>query len=210
MKLKNVLVLLILLAIGTGLGISLPTVPKQSQGEQGIQGEQGKQGIQGIRGLQGLPGKDGKDAKPALGAVTGPELSSPFWTVDGVRTWYLSAQLNASSASTTICTWKLPNATTTPKLVTAQITTASSTALQFEWGTSALQAATTTSLGVANIGSGVKATIVASTTAGHFAAADNIDPAFLLSPNNYLTLKFGGSAVGGGLKGTCKAELLEN
>lgn len=203
----------VLVAVVVAVGVVLLVQQAGPQGLAGSKGDKGETGLQGPRGLQGPQGPQGlrgRDGESKLGAVSGPELFSPYWTVDGVRTWFFSSPLNASGASTTVCSFKLPNATTTPIIVTGQITTASSTALQFEWGTSPLQAATTTSLGVSTIGSGVKATIVASTSQGAFAAADNIDPAYLLSPNNYLTFKFGGSAVGSALKGTCRAELREN
>jgi len=138
-----------------------------------------------------------------LGAISGPDISSPHLSVNGVETHYFSSGLN--QASTTLCSFKLPNATTTITHASAQIDTGTTTVIVLEWGHSAQYDATTTSLGLLNIPSGAKETLVASSTgAGNF---ENTTA----GPDRYLNLKYGGAlGAQNALVGRCRAEAKTN
>lgn len=141
-----------------------------------------------------------------LGAVSGPSVSGPSFSINGVeKTAFSSGFYNASS---TLCSFRnTTGATTTLLFASLQIDTATDTALIYEVGKSTVMDATTTKIGsTITIGSSVKDTIVASSTLG-------VNTNLVLSPLDYLVWKKGG---GFGktdahlIKGTCKAEFVIN
>ena len=189
--------------------------PQGERGAVGPQGPQGPRGLSGAQGDRGYQGSKGEPGETKLGAVSGPELYSPFWSVNGVRTWFYSAKFN--TASTTLCSFRLPSATTTLVRAMAQITTATGTAIQVEFGKAVQYDATTTSLGLFPVAADAKATLVASSTSGSFVAASQIglNPTFVIEPNRYFNFKFNVdnriiSPATHALRGTCVAEFLEN
>lgn len=116
---------------------------------------------------------------------------------EGVRTCYSRQKMN--TASTTVCSYKVPNATSTVITATGSFTTGSTSALYWEWGKSGVSDATTTSLGKAPLAGGVQATILASTTAGDFTGGNlPHDPPQVVAPNNFVNLKYGGALCGTG------------
>jgi len=151
------------------------------------------------------------EAIQEFGASPGPESTSPYNIFNGVEHRYFSQ--NFSNASTTLCSFRTPAATSTLIFGSAQITTGTSTATVWEFGKSTLMDATTTILGYAELASLVKATLLASSTQGSLATKDNSDPVFVFAPNNYFNVKFGGGSgllTANSLKGTCKAEFIVN
>lgn len=136
-----------------------------------------------------------------LGAFPGPEINFPYLSVNGVEKFYFSSKLN--QASTTLCSFKLPSATTTIDNLVGTITTATSSALYLEWGVSKLPDATTTKLSYTTLAANVKTTIVASTT-----LQDGVNDPYILPPNQYLVFKYGQSlGTTNTLVGACRAEL---
>lgn len=137
-----------------------------------------------------------------LGAFPGPEINFPYLSVNGVEKFFYSSKLNQSS--TTLCSFKLPSATTTIDNALANITTATSAALYLEWGVSKLPDATTTKLSYTSLGANAKATIVASTT-----LQDGVNDPYILPPDQYLVFKYGKSlGTTNLLTGSCKVELV--
>lgn len=43
--------------------------------------------------------------EPKLGAVTGPDLYSPYFNVNGLRSWYISIPATTFQATSTICSY---------------------------------------------------------------------------------------------------------
>src|SRR3990167_6033789 len=80
--------------------------------------------------------------EPQYGAFPGPDVNSPYLAVNGVETYYYSSRLN--QASTTICSFKTPAATSTLQNASVKITTGTTTAIALELGKSTLFDATTT------------------------------------------------------------------
>jgi hypothetical protein len=90
------------------------------KGEKGDKGDRGPQGPQGERGPAGTPSK-------TLGAVSGPDIPSPYLQWGGVRTWNYVQDFVQSS--TTVSSIVSPVATSTLTMATCQATEATSTAL---------------------------------------------------------------------------------
>ena len=147
-----------------------------------------------------------------LSAMPGPDITSPYLSVNGLATFSFSSGLN--QASTSVCSFKSPGATSTLVLGTATLRTGTTTGLMLEWGKSVSPSATTTSLGVTSLGTLELATFRASSTAADFAvtaSAGGKDPQFVFGPNQYLTLKYGGARGDlNVLAGSCKAEFKVN
>ena len=151
----------------------------------------------------------------SLGAISGPELTSPFWTVNSVENRYFSSGLN--QASTTICSFRTPAATTTLKMGSVQIRTGTTTAIALEMAKSTLLDATTTRIAYQTLASGAQVTLssfVASSTGAtgpngalYTAEQDTL----IFAPSTYLNVKYG-STLGAlnVLVGSCKAEFLVN
>src|SRR3990167_621259 len=81
-----------------------------------------------------------------LGAFPGPDISSSYLIFNGIEHKYFSTNFN--TASTTVCSFRLPNATTTLITGSLSLTTATGSAMTWEFGKSTVQDATTTSLGL--------------------------------------------------------------
>lgn len=137
-----------------------------------------------------------------LGSVVGPELLSPFFSVNEVRHEYRRAAL--VKATTTPCAVKAPNATSTLLSASVQIRTSTTTATTWHLAEATTAFATTTNIAIFSLGSGDQGTLanVASTT-----AADGLS---VISPNNYVVWGVAGigNLTSDKLLGTCQAEFL--
>jgi hypothetical protein len=144
-----------------------------------------------------------KTPNTIVGSVSGPDSFFPCETHNGVTTCSESKAFN--TGSTTLATFKSPNATSTLSAAVATFGVGSSTALMFEWGRSLAQDATTTSLGQFFIPAEGRVTLVASTSPGAFTGGVSgvADAAYIIPPNTYVTLKYGKSVCVTG--GTCSA-----
>lgn len=151
--------------------------------------------------------------KPVVvGSVTGPELSSPFWTVDGVTHEYRSTTFSGSTS--TPCSWLSPSSTSTLLYTSLQISNSTNTALLITLATSSTMNATGTSnrlISEAAVGADVKAVLHYNGTT----TSAVVDEPWLdtLAPRTYLT--WGIEGIGGYTNpsefgGTCKAEFLVN
>jgi len=123
-----------------------------------------------------------KQDAPTLGAVSGPDFFGDYFAVNGVRTHYNQRGLN--KATTTVCSIKSPNATSSLVAGAIRFSVASTSATFVELARATTPYATTTLIGTAyNIAAGAQATIVASTT-GSAAGEATIFP-----PNTYFNVK---------------------
>ena len=111
--------------------------------------------------------------------------------VDGARICPKTVKMN--QASTTVCSFKSPTATSTVR-AQATLRTGTTTATFFEWGKATTPTATTTSLGASAVASLGIGTFVASSTAGDFTGGNSfIDPPQVVAPNTWVNLKYGGT-----------------
>lgn len=145
-----------------------------------------------------------------LGAVSSPDIMSPYFSFGGVRSWGYHTKFD-SAATTTLCSFQTPASTSTLVYAVARAQTATSTLLALEWGKdNTNRTATTTSLGYAIVASGKLWTAVASSTAGSFVGGDTmIDGKTVLPPSSYVVFKMGGSAIGPSLTGVCDVVIRE-
>ena len=147
-----------------------------------------------------------------IGAFPGPEIDSPFISVNGLRSHYYDSPFLVSSS--TLCSFRAPvNSTTTLAFASAQINTASTAALFFEWGRGTTYTSTTTSLGVVSLAARLRATIIASTTGTVTDAPE--DDSIVIPPGQYINFVYGISPCVDGsvcttLAGRCKVQLREN
>lgn len=137
----------------------------------------------------------------SLGSVTGPDDYFPCKSTNGVTTCSEGKRFNVGS--TTMASFLSPNATSTLRIAAGSITTATTTATQFEWGRSIFPDATSTSLGIYNLAASIKAVVLASTTQQSNGTAQTADAAFIIPPNTYVNLKAGNFLCTAGL--TCSA-----
>ena len=135
-----------------------------------------------------------------VGSATGPDSFFPCETHNGLTRCTERKQF--SVGSTTLASFKSPTATSTLEIGLASITTATTTATQFEWGRSPFFDATSTSLGFYNLAASVKAMVTASTSPTN-TAPPTVDTPYVIPPNTYVNLKMGNNLCTAG--GTCSA-----
>lgn len=135
-----------------------------------------------------------------LGAVSGPDFFGDYFAVNDVRTFYNSKGLN--QATTTVCSIKSPNATSSLVFGAIRFDVASTSATFVEIARATTAFATTTLIGTGyNIAAGAQATIVASTT-------PTGGDAIIFPPNNFLNVKVAWATAATSAsvpRGVCKA-----
>jgi hypothetical protein len=126
-----------------------------------------------------------KQENAKLGAVSGPDIYSPYFNVNDVYRWPVRQSFN--QATTTICSILSPYATSTLESFTVQFSVASATvATIVDIAKSSNTGATTTKIGSTYaINAGAQATIEASTTPG---AGDLT----IIAPNQYIVVNMKG------------------
>jgi hypothetical protein len=101
--------------------------------------------------------------KPSLGAVSSPDIMSPYFSFGGVKLW--AAKQEMMQATTTICAMQSPNATSTLWSATVAFETSSSTASKVTLAKATTAFATTTAVGdQINIAANAQTFIVASSS----------------------------------------------
>lgn len=133
--------------------------------------------------------------KTSLGALSSPDIASPYLSFGNVRRYAAGATLN--QASSTLCSLLSPASTSTLVSAGIQITTGTSTAVALEIGKGAITS-TTTRFAYRVLASGVQATltaVTASTTAtgGSAGSTFTTEPDAVFAPNTYLNFKYGGA-----------------
>ncbi len=129
-------------------------------------------------------------AQPPLGAVAGPDSFFPCENHNGLTT--CTDRKTFNNSSTTLASFKSPNATSTLRIAAGSITTASTSALDFEWARATVPDATSTTLGTFNLAASIKAVVTASTTP-NFVLGQPADSAAIIPPNTFVNLKYGGN-----------------
>jgi hypothetical protein len=137
-----------------------------------------------------------------LGAVSGPDSSFPCESHNGVTTCF--AQQKLRQATTTVCAFKSPAATST--LMTGsgvKFSVSSSSAITVNLAKAATPFATTTSLGVAALAAGAQGTFSASTTPNGLPAGNTIvDNAWVFAPNTFFVVGVQAGVTSGDTAGT--------
>lgn len=139
---------------------------------------------------------------PKSGALTSPDISSPYISVNGLVEYSTEVPLTVNN--TTACVIQSPSSTSTLAFTNVQISTASSTQTIWTAATSTVPTATTSPI-VPNF-------TLASGALGSFGAATGTASGVktLMSPNTYVVWSYAGSATGDSTKlnGTCNAKFI--
>ena len=149
----------------------------------------------GSVGPQGPQGPSGQ----TVGALSSPDIASPYFSFGGVRSWGYSMPFQ--DATSTICTFQSPAATSSLEFASIEITTATSTASFFEIAQSRDRAATTTSIQKISVPTTELLDWVSTSTGGVVGTT-------IFGPNRFLNVKVGGFIIHAGdglLEGQCKA-----
>jgi hypothetical protein len=187
----------ILAAISLIVGvIAYQKTPDQilgAAGPQGVQGPKGDQGPQGERGPVGPQGPAGSPAPRTLGALTGPEIPSPYLTFGNVRTWQYKTSMAAAS---TTCSIQAPSASSTLVSASANFNSIASTTV-FAIGYDPVSAfATTTLIASKGLTTATQDTLVATSTVID-TNLRTLTPPNTLAPNSFINFKLGGGALAG-------------
>lgn len=141
-----------------------------------------------------------------LGAAAGPDMSGPYLSVGGVATW--SEKQVMKTATSTLCSFKSPSATSTLTHLSAIFSTTASYATSYAFGNAATEFSTTTII-VAPYSFAASATgeIVASTTKITAFTQNGV-----VSPNTYINLKLSTTTAGASAtyapKGVCEVQFV--
>lgn len=140
------------------------------------------------------------------GAVSSPDILSPYFSYGGVRHW--AGKQSMAQATSTFCAIQAPAATSTLIWATANFTTSSSSAQTVVIAKASTPYATTTLLGTLAIAANAQGLVVATTT-----NTNATDWQYgIIAPNAYITVGWSG-ALGGGVNsapvGTCAAGFRE-
>ena len=167
---------------------------------------------QDVVGPSGPPGQPGKDGN--LGALSSPDISSPYISWGGVRSY--RTRLDITGATNTPCIITSPAATSTlnPYNFGMRIATGSSTASVWfaSKGTSLTQATTVANrINHWSLASAAQGTFVGTTTNVITTGAGVVDNALVFAPNQLLVFTGAGYVPSDATKfvGSCYAEFTE-
>lgn len=129
-----------------------------------------------------------QEEAPVLGAISGPDIPSPYLTVGGVTQWFSS--MNMRPATTTVCSFLSPAVTSTLDFATAMFEVTSSTASVISIAKSANAFVTTTALASdLSVSADTKAFIFASST-------EAINGQRVFAPSQWIVVSMKGGAGG--------------
>lgn len=125
------------------------------------------------------------------GAVSSPDILSPYFSYGGVRHW--GGHTNMRQATTTVCSFQSPPATTTISAATASFTASASYTTAYEWAWDSTAFSSTTALGATQvfIPANALGVIIASTTSTALAQGDGIIP-----PSSFINFRLSTTTAG--------------
>jgi hypothetical protein len=138
-----------------------------------------------------------QDHKP-LGALSSPDIASPYLAWGGVRTWNQRTD-GMNAASTTNCSIQAPAATSSIRVAGARYTTSTTTASTVQVYKAATPSTATTLLFGANIAANAQATIISSST----------PDSFVIAPNHWVNVIMSGGTGTYSPTGTCFVQFVE-
>lgn len=157
----------------------------------------------GHAGPQGPVGPQGQTAAPSYGALSGPDIASPYLGWGGVRTFRASQSLVQST--TTICALQSPASTSTLSHYGVRFDVGSSSAMTVYIAKATTAFATTTQLGQSwTLAASSKGFINGSTTATQVVAANEV-----FAPNSWLNFTVQGGDSGANATGLVPTGLCE-
>lgn len=154
-----------------------------------------------IAAFQLAPGSVQTVVKEKLGAMSGPDIASPYFSFGGVRHWGARIE-TLNTATTTVCALQSPAATSTLLEGSIKLTTSSTTASRITLARAATAFATTTLLGSVDVAAGAQASLVASST-------PTTQGADVFPPSTYFVVGMQGNVGTFSPVGSCNATWLE-
>lgn len=152
-------------------------------------------GVVAASGVVFLSPKD-SNGTPTFGALSGPEISSPYLAWGGVFNWAGHSESLKTSTTTPVAFQSPTNATSTLKLGSGcHFSVSSTTAKRVVFAKATTAFATTTFLFGANIAANAQGSVVATTT------TDN----FVFAPGTWLVMSMVGGAGVDSPTGSCSA-----
>lgn len=147
-----------------------------------------------VFGLSLLTGKPAEPATQSFGALTGPDIQSAYlnWGAGGgVRLW--PSSMNFKQATTTLCSFLSPPATSTLQSGGFRLSVGTTTgAMVIDMGKATVPTATTTAIGsTIYLPAGAQSFAQASTSPAAGAAT-------VFAPNTYFNIKIGGPGITAG------------
>lgn len=143
-------------------------------------------------------------AAPSLGAVSSPDINSPYFSFGQVRLWAAHTD-SLTAATTTVCALQSPAATSTLLKGSVSFSVSSSTATIVTMAKATTPYATTTSLGSAILAAGAQGTFNATTT-----PVVGVDDKVVFAPNSYFVVGMAGGVGTFSPTGTCQAVWVQN
>lgn len=141
-----------------------------------------------------------------LGAVSSPNINSPYFSFGGVRYWGAHTE-SLNQATTTVCALQSPAATSTLQYGGLTITYATSSAVVLRLSKASTYNSTTTSLASSPLAAGARGTIIASSTG----LGVNLDGTNVFSPNQWFIGSIEGGQIGvASPTGICQAVWIQN
>ena len=142
----------------------------------------------------------------ALGAVSSPDIQSPYFSFGGVRFWGAHTE-TLKTATTTPCALLSPAATSTLMTASISFKVSSTTASTVTLAKATTAYATTTLLASAALAANAQGTLVASTTASGGATLDGTN---VFGPSQWLVVGMAGGTGTFSPTGTCQAVWVQN
>jgi hypothetical protein len=143
-----------------------------------------------------------QDGKTISYGGTSPEVSSPYFIINGIAQWYWSQTPN--TATTTVCAIQSPTSTSTLLTGSIRLSKSSTTASTVYLAKAATAYATTTSLGSASVSANAQATVVSLKTA---AGGDGLSETF--APSEWFVVGMAGGQGTFSPTGRCTAVFRE-
>lgn len=154
-----------------------------------------------VNSLRTVPQVISQDGKISYGG-TSPEVSSPYFSINGITQWYWSGAPKTST--TTVCAIQSPTSTSTLVTGSIRLTVSSTTASTVTLAKASTAYATTTSLGSASVSANAQATVVSLKTA---AGGDGLSETF--GPSQWFVVGMAGGIGNFSPTGRCTAVFRE-
>jgi len=141
-----------------------------------------------------------------LGAVSSPDIMSPYFSFGGVRQWAAHTE-SLGQATTTVCALQSPAATSTLLTASIRYSVSSTTASTVTMAKATTAYATTTLIGGGSLAANAQGTFNATTT---LAQATSLDGVMVFAPSAYLVVGMAGGTGTFSPTGTCQAIWVQN
>lgn len=175
-----------------------------SVGPQGPQGVQGERGRDGVDGVTKVVTQVVNEPKVSLGAVSSPDVQSPYLTFGGLRRWAGKTD-SLVQATTTVCAIQSPTSTSTLVEASVRLSVSSTTATTVTLAKASTPFATTSRLAFGSIAANSQGTIAVTGTTTGTGITSATDALTTFAPNTYFVVGIQGGIGTFSPTGICQA-----